>query len=265
MDFKLLQTKSTKLLCRLLAYVVVFFCVGHSNVQAKEFIIGVEDVSYYPLYDFSAGAPEGKSFTKDLLSTFFRHQGYQFKFVALPLKRFDKWYVEEAIDFKFPDNYRWRAGASKKLDITYSEPVLQLIAGTFVLQKNQNKPRKDIQRLGTILGFFPTLWYDRVENNTLDLIEASSSFSLIKHLLHGNIDAVNVDKNVIDYNLMLLGEENDAVVLNKHIQHDYYAYYFSTIHHPKVIAEFNDFLSSHSQLVKEIKARYNIVETLPIP
>ncbi len=69
---------------------------------AKEFIIGVEDVSYYPLYDFSSTDTNRPSFSKDLLSTFFEQHNYSYRFVALPIKRFNKWYEENGIDFKFP-------------------------------------------------------------------------------------------------------------------------------------------------------------------
>tara|TARA_R110000744_G_scaffold69265_2_gene140616 strand:+ start:731 stop:1507 length:777 start_codon:yes stop_codon:yes gene_type:complete len=253
--------KKTKPLSTIVNYFVVIFFLANSSVNAKEYIIGVEDVSYYPFYDFSAKELNRKSFTKELLSTFFRHQGYQFKFVALPLKRFDKWYIEEAIDFKFPDNIRWRSGESKNLNLTYSEPVLHLTAGTYVLKKNSDMPRQKIKTLGTILGFFPTLWYDRLQNKTIELVEVSSPYSLIKHLLHGNVEAINIDKNIIDYNLKLLQEEGDAIVLNKHINYERYAYHFSTIYHPKIIQEFNCFLSAHSQLVAEIKRKYAIIET----
>lgn len=238
---------------------IIYFI--NSNVQAKEYIIGVEDVSYYPLYDFAVEAPDHKSFTKELLSTFFHHQGYRFKFVALPLKRFDRWYVEEAIDFKFPDNMRWRIGESEKLKLTYSQPVLSLTAGTYVLQKNSAMQRKEIKTLGTILGFFPTLWYDRLQNKTTELVEVSSPYSLIKHLLHGNVQAINIDKNVIDYNLKLLQQDCDAVVLNKHINYERYAYHFSTILHPKVIEEFDRYLQSNSKFIAALKSKYGIIET----
>lgn len=235
------------------------FCFN--TLQAKEYVIGVEDVSYYPLYDFSAEGFDRNSFTKELLSTFFRHQGYKFKFVALPVKRFDKWYVEETIDFKFPDNERWRSGESKKLKLTFSQPVLYLIAGTFVLKKNKNMPREAIKRLGTIFGFFPTFWYDRVNNNTIELVENSSAYSLVKHLLYGNIDAINIEKNVIDYNLQLLNKDQDAIVLNKKIKHERYAFHFSTILHPEIIQEFNLFLNENSQQIANLKNKYGIVET----
>ncbi|MGB1200934.1 MAG: hypothetical protein ACPG5R_05165 [Cognaticolwellia aestuarii] len=239
-------------------FAILYF--GHYALQAKEYIIGVEDVSYYPLYDFSADNLKQDSFSKALLSRFFRYRGYQFKFVALPLKRFDKWYLEEAIDFKFPDNKRWQTEQLKNLTIIYSKPVLWLTAGSYVLKNNQNLPRKAIKRLGTILGFFPTLWQDRIASNTLELVEASSSYSLIKHLLHGNVDAINIDKNVIDYNLQLFLENTETIVLNKHTKHEPYAYHLSTIYHPEIISEFDQFLLSHHQLVTEMKQKYGIIE-----
>lgn len=255
------RIKKSTLLLTIQFYVTAIAFFGFSLVQSKEYVIGVEDISYYPLYDFSADNLERPSFTKELLSTFFRHQGYKFSFVALPLKRFDKWYVEEAIDFKFPDNPRWRSQESKKLNLFYSEPVLQLIAGSYVLNKNKDMPRKDVKRLGTILGFASTLWYDRLDNNTLELTEASSSFSLVKHLLTGNVDVVNIDKNVINYNLKLLKHDASAVVLNPHIIHQHFSYYFSTILHPEIITEFNQFLIEQNQLVSALKLKYAIIES----
>ncbi len=261
MGYQLTQIKITKLLWTFVFYFVVILYIGNRPVQAKEYIIGVEDVSYYPFYDFSTQNVEQESFIKELLSTFFHSKGYQFKFVALPVRRFDKWYIEEAIDFKFPDNDRWRDEESKKLNVSYSEPVLYLRAGSYVLKKNKNMSRQRAKRLGTIFGFFPTLWYDRIENETIELIEASSSISLVKHLLRGNVDVINIDINVIKYNLQLLRKDEDAVVLNENIHHENYAYHFSTIHYPKIIQEFDEFIVIHHQLLTELKTKYGIVES----
>ena len=261
MGYQLTQVKRAKLQWMLVFLFVVIFYIGNRPVQAQEYIIGVEDVSYYPFYDFSAHNVEQESFIKELLSNFFRAKGYQFKFVALPVKRFDKWYVEEAIDFKFPDNVRWRNAESKKLNVNYSQPVLQLSAGSYVLKKNKDMSREMVKRLGTIFGFYPTLWYDRIENETVELIEASSSISLVKHLLRGNVDAINIDINVIKYNLQLLGNDDDAVMLNENIHHENYAYHFSSIHYPKIIQEFDEFIVNHRQLLTELKTKYGIVES----
>ncbi len=109
------------------------------------------------MYDFSATSTNKPSFSKDLLTTFFEQHNYSYQFIALPIKRFSKWYVEEGIDFKFPDNPRRREDKDNKLNITFSQSVIKLMAGSFVLKSNANYKRNDIKKLGTILGFAPTL------------------------------------------------------------------------------------------------------------
>lgn len=242
--------------------VILSDCVGN-KLHAKEYTIGVEDVSYYPFYDFSAKQSNQKSFSKELLSTFFMHQGYKFQFISLPVKRFDKWFVEESIDFKFPDNTRWRSTESKKLNIRYSKPILYLTSGSYVLKKNKHLPEQAIKRLGTMYGFYPTLWIERVQNNSIEIVESHSTFSLVKHLLHGNVDAINVEGNVIDHALKLMGKDQNAIVLNKHIKHEQYAFHFSTILHPEIMQEFDQFLNSHSKQIAELKNKYGIIEALP--
>ena len=236
-------------------------CVS-DKLHAKEYIIGVEDVSYYPFYDFSAKQSNQKSFSKELLSTFFQQHGYKFKFVPLPVKRFDKWFAEENIDFKFPDNVRWRSAESRRLNTLYSTPILYLTTGSFVLKKNKHVPEQAIKRLGTLYGFYPTLWVERVRNNSIEIVESKSTFSLVKHLLHGNLDAINIEKNVIDHVLKGMGREKDEIVLNLQAKHERYAFHFSTILHPEILQEFNEFLNTHSKQIAELKRKYGIIEAL---
>ena len=116
-----------------------FLLLSFSALAAKEYIIGVEDVQYYPLFDFSANDTSRPSFSRDLLIHFFESEKLNYKFVALPIKRFDKWFIEHNIDFKFPDNFRWRADNKNELNIHFSDPVLTLTAGTYVLKSHQKK------------------------------------------------------------------------------------------------------------------------------
>jgi len=239
--------------------IVLLFTLAINFAEAKNFIIGVEAIRYYPLYDFSANDTTKPSFTKEILSVFFDANNYQYQFVALPIKRFDKWYIEKNIDFKFPDNFRWRKDKENKLNITFSQSVVKLIAGTYVLKNNKESSRNDIKRLGTILGFVPTLWFDKIGSDNFTLVEESSPISVIRHLLHGNVDATNIDPNVIQHNLKQL-KENKQIVLNKNIKHEEFSYHLSSIKHPEIIREFNNFLNNNKELVESIKEKYGIDE-----
>ncbi|OUR59993.1 hypothetical protein A9Q74_15785 [Colwellia sp. 39_35_sub15_T18] len=226
---------------------------------AKEFIIGVEEVSYYPLYDFSATNESRPSYSKDLLTAFFKQHNYSYRFVALPIKRFNKWYVEKGIDFKFPDNMIWRDDKQNKLNITFSQSVIELMAGSYVLASNAKYRRDDVKRLATIFGFSPTLWFDKVATKEIELIEENSPLSIVKHVLHGNVDATNIDSNVIRHNLKLL-KNPQTIILNTHIKHEVFSYYLSSIKHPEIIKQFDDFLQNNAKLVLQLKKKYGIIE-----
>jgi hypothetical protein len=230
------------------------------NRQERLFIVGVEDVQYYPLYDFNHRQPNSPSFSYELLNTFFRTYNYQVKFLPIPIKRFDKWFIEQNIDFKFPDNQRWQSSDSPKLDITYSEPVIWLTAGSFVLKKHQNKPREWVTSLGTIIGFSPTLWLDRLSTNQTAVLEEHAPMSIVRHLLRGNIDATNIDINVINACLEKLNKPGE-IILAKNMPHERYAYSLSTIKYPEIIQQFNEFLRQHKDFIKKLKDKYQIIDS----
>jgi hypothetical protein len=230
-------------------------------IISMEYIIGVEELNYYPLFNFSTNKIQKPSFTLDLLSAFFNEKKYQYRFVTLPIKRFDKWYVEKVIDFKFPDNVRWRDEQKNKLNITFSQPIIKLLAGSYVLNKNQTYQRSDIKKLGTILGFSSTLWFDKIKEKQLIVIEDTSPLSVVKHVLHGNTDATNIDQNVINYNLKLINKAGE-ITLNKNIPYEIYTYHFSSIKHPNVIREFDLFIKNNQALINKLKIKYQITEVL---
>lgn len=227
--------------------------------QAKTFLIGVEAVNYYPLFDFSEHDVTRPSFTRDLLTRFFDLNHYQYQFIAIPIKRFDKWYVEKGIDFKFPDNERWREEKGDIIGVRYSQSVIKLLAGSFVLKSRLPMARNEVKKLGTVLGFIPTLWFDRLEKKQLNLVEEASPYSIVKHVLYNNVDATNIDLNVIQYNLDKMDRAGE-IVLNTSIPHEVYSYHLSTIKYPNIIKQFDEFLISHRDFIEQLKQRYHIKE-----
>lgn len=240
---------------------VFFICfLGfHNQVHALKYKVGVEDLSYYPLYDFNAIDNTRPSFAHDLLTAFFNKYDIQFEFVALPIKRFDKWYVERGIDFKFPDNVRWRSDKENKLGITFSRPVLDLVAGTYVKSTNAKFDADNITKLVTMQGFYPTLWIDKIAEGNTKLIEESSPLAVVKHLLEENAQGTNIDMNVIKHQLKKLGKENQ-IVLAEGIYHQNFSYHFSSINYPEIIAQFNEFLNENQDFLRQLKQKYHIME-----
>lgn len=251
--------------CKILARfsaVALLFLIGFNNAHAdhstdKEFVIGVEAIDYFPLYDFDHANNEKDSFGRELLTDFFTQAGYKFKFLPLPIKRFDKWLIEKDIDFKFPDNIRWRQDEREKLEIKFSGPIVELVAGSYVIESNQTMTREQVKKIGTITGFYPTLWVEDLKTGRVKLVEENNPIGIVRHLERGNVDLLNLDINVIEHNLKRLGSGKRAV-LNTNLHHETFTYHLSTIHHQKILAEFTQYLSENKDKIENLKKKYLI-------
>ncbi len=193
---------------KLITIVILIFLSFIALANNKsQYTIGVEDIDYYPQYAFTH---KKSSFIKELLETFFTQEKISIKFVPLPLKRFNQWYSKDKIDFKYPDNKIWRVGDTNSLDITYSESVVKLMAGTVILSKNKHFKVDDIKRLGTIAGFYSALWIDRIKTGKTQQIEDGNVLSVVKLATHGMVDAINLDYSVINFQLEQLKQNKRA-------------------------------------------------------
>lgn len=230
------------------------------NLQAQEFIIGVEDIDYYPLFEFKS---KRNTHSKELLNSFAAAKGYKFTYLPLPIKRFNKWLLEEKVDFKYPDNSRWYSDSSVTKYLTFSQSAVWLIAGTSVLKSSLNKSTSDLKSVGTLLGFYPTTWIDEIKSGQVELYEDVSTKILVQKLLSKHVDSIDIEPSVISYYLKELGKPTDAVVIDKRFRHDIYGFHLSTIKHPKIIKEFDEFLRNNKALLKKLNNKYDITDYRP--
>jgi len=230
------------------------------KLQAQEFVIGVEDVSYYPLFEFKSNR---NTHTKELLESFAASKGYKFTYLPLPIKRFEKWLIEDKIDFKYPDNLRWYADNSIAKNLTFSQSSVWLIAGTSVLKSSLNRSKSELKSVGTLLGFYPTTWLDEINSGQVKLYEDASTKLLVQQLITGHVDSIDIEPSVINYYLTELGEPSDTIVIDRRYEHDIYGFHLSTIKHPNVIKEFNVFLKNNKELLKQLNEKYNISDYRP--
>ncbi|MDO6425632.1 hypothetical protein Q4489_01325 [Thalassotalea sp. 1_MG-2023] len=231
---------------------IIFFLMLLLPLTAKEFTVGVQNTSFYPLYDFP-----NPSHTKDLLDAFAKSKGYTFTYIALPVKRTNFWYKENAIDFKYPDNRRWTSGRSYYPLLKFSLPTVELLAAAIVPVEKLGRKREEIKQLGTIFGFHPTLWLDLIEKGNTEVVESPSTLNIVKQAAHGYVDALNIEPAVVKHHLRLLNKEG-ALVIDESLPHEVYSYHLSTIHYPEVLKEFDQFLLNNQALLEKLKKKYHI-------
>ncbi len=222
-------------------------------------MIGVEDIHYLPYFDFSV--KQSHSFTQALFDQFASDSGFKIKYLPLPIKQMPKWLANEKIDFKFPDNEMWpKVYNVEKLPITYSDQVVPMVAGTLVLNENQNIEQSSIRSVGTISGFQTTFWREEINRGEVSLLQDPSPRILVQYLVNGLVDGLVIDIVVANRELKDLNLKLDKpLVYAEKLSQARYAYKLSTIKHPDVLHKFNRWLKENQPFVEELKREFGIL------
>lgn len=239
----------------------VAFCLSLGKVaQADTFVVGVEDLNYYPYFDFPSDNP---SFAKALLDQFAKDNKHQITYLSLPIKQFPKWLYKENIDFKFPDNERWQEiNNIHDLKIFYSDEVVAMTSGTLVLDKNSNKDAAFFKTIGTVTGFHPTLWVDKIAQGKVTLFEDASPIILVQYLVNGLVDGLLIDLAVANNALRKL-DLNKKIVFSDQITQEIYSYKLSTVKYPKILKQFNQWQVKRRKYIEELKTEFGISAVEP--
>ncbi|MFW6229380.1 MAG: hypothetical protein ACOC4L_00155 [Halanaerobium sp.] len=225
------------------------------EVNAESFTVGVENIEYYPHYTYEDGEYGG--FGREVLDRFGEEYGYEFEYEAMPVTRLFENFVAEKVDFKYPDNPYWSEDLKEGKEIVYSEEVVSYIDGVSVKMENEDMKVEDLNNLGTVMGFTPYAYQDLIEEGEINLQETSDFEGLLKQVQRGRIDGAYANIAIVEYTLEEMGGEK--LLFNPDLPHTESHYYLSTIKHPEVIEDFNQFLTENEDEIKEIKRDYNVL------
>ncbi len=230
--------------------------LANAESQQKTLIIGVEDNRYLPHYSYENGEYIG--FGRDVLEAFFKESQLDYQFRALPVARLFQTFLEQGVDFKYPDNSLWSADFKKGHDITYSEPVVSHIDGVSVLPENLGRDVDEIKILGTVRGFTAWSWINRIESGETILSENSSTKRLIQQAIIGRIQGAFANIDVIRYMQTHEMGKEEALIFDPSLPHTKGSYRLSTIAYPEVIEQFDLWLSANKKFVNSLKEKYGI-------
>jgi hypothetical protein len=170
---------------------------------------------------------------------------------------------EENIDFKFPDNERWQEiNNIHHLKIFYSDEVVAMTSGTLVLAKNSNKDAASFKTIGTVAGFHPTLWLDKIVQGKVTLFEDASPTILVQYLVNGLVDGLIIDLAVANNELRKLSLDK-KIVYSHQITQEIYSYKLSTVKYPEILKQFNQWQVKRRKYIEELKAEFGISAVEP--
>jgi ABC-type amino acid transport substrate-binding protein len=227
--------------------------MGLAHGGSRELVVGVEELDYYPAYAWQKGEYVGAA--RDILDAFANARGYRFTYRALPIKRLYAELLSDGIDLKFPDNAEWNGEAKAGKDVVYSNPVIAYIDGVSVRAENAGKGVDAIRTLGTVAGFTPFAWQERIQAGKVQLRENPRMEQLLRQVVLGRVDGAYVSVAVMNYYLDHVMDMPGALVFSPSLPHSRDYYRLSTVHHPEVLAEFNAWMAANQPLIAAIKER----------
>jgi len=245
--------------------ILIFFLninLFSQDLKKKEFIIGVQDFEHYlPYSQYSSRQYTG--FNKELLQMFSKKKSYKFTFLAYPLKRLYKVFLDRKIDFKYPDNPYWSAKTKGNLKIIYSDKVIEYIDGVMVKKINKDITIEDLNDLGIVAGFTPYPYLEYIKNGQVKISEEFDYKTMIIKVLLERYEGIYSNIAVTKHYLNDVMHKKNDLVFNDNLPYIRSYRYLSSIKHPEIILEFNEFLKVEKIKIDELKKKYKIFNYLP--
>lgn len=232
----------------------IFLSLGLLYAAPKKLVLGVENLNYYPYYDFTRESHD--SFTRELFMAFGKESDYEIIFEALPLKRLLMSLIVGEVDLKFPDNRHWSQSVKQAVNVIYSDPVVPYTDGTMVMKLN--KGNTDIKILGTVMGFTPWEYLEEIEKGNVSVLENAGFINLLKQTILNRVDGAYVNVDVAKHYLRDKLEMPEALVFDDTLPYTSDFYHLSTIKYPSAIEQFNFFMKKNQSYIQSLMKKYKI-------
>ena len=238
---------------------VLTACLLSSPALSGSFTVGVENTDYLPLY--KGDGPVYSGYARELLDAFAAKYGHTLTYRPFPtVDLYNEFVVKRSLDFKFPDNSHWGNDVKKDLKIAYSKGLVDAVEGLFVLPAEKGKGLANITKIVTMRGFTPHPYHDQIASKAIEVMEVNYVGAAINIAAAGRVDGVylgvmpanNVMSNVL--------RRPGVLVFDDTLPHSSNSFSVSSIAHPEVIAQLDEFLVKDKAAVDKIKAKYKIAD-----
>jgi hypothetical protein len=238
-----------------LRFLFLLLLISTEFASADTYIVGAQNIEYYPHYDFAASNDKGLGWA--VLQAFSEHSGHTFVYLSMPVRRLQMEMQKGNVDFVYPDSPRWYNQITKAEEKIFSETIAETLSVTFVKPPSVGKGFDSVKRLAVPFGFTPVEWQQRIDDNLTEITSVEDVYTGFSLLNTGRIDAIDIEYHVGQAVL----ERNPALgefVIDVTLPHNIVNFRLSTIHHNTLINELNIFLSENTALIDALKKQYRI-------
>lgn len=242
---------------RVIQFCMVLIVTLATSIEAKEYVVGVEQLDYLPQY----GVNDDNQYDGigiELLRQFDRESDdVSFRFIALPIKRLHMNLLLGAVDFKYPDSPSWNEVAKTSYHVTYSDKLVPYVDGVIVRSANVNAKRLEGLSIGLPLGFTEVALKAKDFHQSFDITRRTNLNELIELALKDRVDGIYLNIDIVNHQLKKRGMEG-VLVLDDSLPYVKDHYQLSTVSYPDVIDALNEFVKSKPRLVVDIMQRYGV-------
>ena len=227
---------------------------------AGNYVVGVESTEYLPISHVQGGNYSG--YARDLLDAFAAKYGHTFTYKALPVPRlWDEFLTAKSLDLKFPDNSYWNADAKKGITVTYSKGLVSVTEGLLVLPANKGKlAGASLSKLSTLRGFTPYPYLDSIKSSKVKVSEVNSTDAAISMAAEGHVDGAYLGVMAANYVMTEQMKKPGELVFDEKLPNSTNDFALSSISHPEIVKQMDEFLVKEKDLVAKIKAKNKILE-----
>jgi len=239
-----------------LLFFIFITALLQSNLNAKEITIGVEKLDYLPYYTHSNNQYQG--YAQELFDQFGKDHGHTIHYKILPVARLFHAFINHQIDFKFPDNPKWKQQKKQAYNIHYSLPVVQYTDGIMVRPETLNNDKQSFRKIGTMRGFTPWTLLDQIKQKKIHIIENNTISGLLQQGIMQRVDGCFINIDVAQYFLKTALKKPEALIFNTHLPHTKDNYYLSTINEGPLIKQFNQWLQENNIFHQQLKTKWGL-------
>ena len=123
---------------------------------------------------------------------------------------------------------------------------------------NLGKGKATLKKLGVVRGFTAWDYLGDIKEGDIRATEGNSLTGLVKMAESQRIDGVYFNVIVARYFLEHTEFKKNVLIFDESLPHTRSHYYLSTLSHPEIIDQFNDFLKNNIPMIETMKTKYNV-------
>ena len=229
-----------------------------STANSKDFVVGVEQISYLPYYEGTSQSYVG--FSRDLFDKWAKDLDHNLTFLPLPVGRLYIEYLrpDSNIDFKFPDHPKWNLEGKKNKQITYSTKIVNNVDGILVPKEKVGLGPKNINSISTMIGFTLPPFPSKGRNVPLKIFRNNTIPGVLKQVLSGRVDGSFLNISVANYFLNHSLKSPGMLVFDKSLPYTNSYYFLSSIKHKQEIESFNRWIGNNKELIRNLAKKWGV-------